>query len=233
MQVEVLTVREDYNKFFKYYFRKKGWLRLYLLALFSLLFAATRDTRLPFVLSIFLFKALIAAVILFFAFGLLPYIIARFKFNKALKNKLLTEPKIIATGDEGITITTGKEVLFWRWETLKEADILKEYIFFSLFTGKLYLLPLRCFASENEAINFLGIFQNGILKVRGDNKYRKKRNLYYWGLIGFIPNFGVIAGIVLTFKGIKHNDKKLMLIGTADIAFTFLFWTVMFHYFPK
>lgn len=62
-------------------------------------------------------------------------------------------------------------------------------------------------------------------------KKKTPRSLYYWGLLGFVPNFGLIGGLVLLIKGIfQYKDKKLILIGVADIAFTFVFWTVFIYW---
>ncbi|MFL9831651.1 hypothetical protein ABS764_12410 [Flavobacterium sp. ST-87] len=51
------------------------------------------------------------------------------------------------------------------------------------------------------------------------------KRLYWWGLVGLMPNFGLIAGIILLWKGIvKYKDRTLIFIGSACIAFTFIFW---------
>jgi hypothetical protein len=159
---------------------------------------------------------------------LIPYAIAKVKFKKAFKTPLLTKPKTIVTNDEGITITTENENVFWKWETLKNAEITNAYLFISLFTNKFYIIPLNAFPNENKAINFLGVIKSKIQKVRSGNNFRKIRNLYYWGLVGLIPNFGVIAGFILIIKGFQYNKIKLILIGIADISFTVFFWMVLF-----
>jgi YcxB-like protein/type II secretion system (T2SS) protein G len=228
MQVEFQTTKEDYNKFLSFYFFKRNVAtRLLFLILISLWIGCSGNVH-PFNLSTFILQAFIGATLLFILFALAPYIIAKINFKKALQKKFLTETKTILTLDEGITITSENENTFWKWETLNKAEILNEYLFVSLFTRKIYIIPLSFFASNNEAINFLGVIKNGIQKVRGKSKHRKIRNLYYWGLVGFIPNFGVIAGIVLIIKGFQYNKMMLMLIGIGDILFTFFFWTFLF-----
>lgn len=178
-------------------------------------------------LSTFLLKAAIASITIFTIFVLIPYFIAKLNFNKAFKTNLLTKPKIIQTSDEGITITTENENTFWKWETLKDADITDGNLFITLFTNKFYLLPSNSFLNINEAINFLGVIKSNIQRVRGGNKFRKIRNLYYWGLVGFIPNFGVIAGIIIIIKGFQYSKLTLILVGVADILFTIFFWMVV------
>jgi hypothetical protein len=102
------------------------------------------------------------------------------------------------------------------------------FLYVTLFTNKYYVIPTDAFPTENEAINFLGVLKNGILKVRGQSTERKIHNLYYWGLIGLIPNFGAVAGVILTVKGFNYKDKKLIAIGIACILFTVAFWTLIF-----
>lgn len=60
---------------------------------------------------------------------------------------------------------------------------------------------------------------------------RKKtpRRLYYWGLLGLIPNIGVISGLVLLIQGInQYKDRKLIVIGVSNILFTAIFWTMLY-----
>lgn len=60
------------------------------------------------------------------------------------------------------------------------------------------------------------------------------KKLYLWGLVGLIPNIGLIAGIILLWKGIaKYKDKTLVIIGLADIVFTFIFWSIYVPYSQK
>jgi hypothetical protein len=228
MQIEFRTTKQDYDSFLKFYFFKWDLAkRLLLLIIFSLLFGSFGETRNSFNLSVFLLKSSAVAIILFILFVLIPYIIAKVKFRKTLSKHPFIKSRIISTNDEGIIVTTENENTFWNWETLSKAEIVNDYLFVSLFTNKFYLIPLSSFSSNNEAINFLGVLKNGIQKVRGTNKNRKIRNLYYWGLVGFIPNFGVIAGIILLIKGFQYNKTTLILIGAGDILFTIFFWMVL------
>ena len=231
MEIEFQNSQQDFNHFLKsYYLKKDLYKRLLVLIALSLLVAISKDTNQPFILFNFVFKFFIAAIILLLVFSLIPYAISKLKFQKALKTKPLTELQTIKLNENGIDVITKNENLFWRWETLNKADIVDEYLFFTLFTNEIYIIPLKFFASNNEAVNFLGVIKNSILKVKGKSKERKIRNLYYWGFVGLLPNFGVIAGIVLIVKGFKYNNTNLVLIGSADILFTVIFWTLIFPY---
>lgn len=229
MQIKFQSTKEDYNTFLKrFYFTKNLGKRLFLLVIISVFFGISRPTNGPFELSSFIIKTLIAATALFCIGALIPYLILRLRLNKALRTKPITELKTLTIQQDGISLTSENENSFWRWEVLKTADMIKGFLYIILFTNKLYLIPLDTFSSENESINFLGVLKNGIFKVRGQSRERKVHNLYYWGLIGFIPNFGAIAGVILTVKGFDYKDNKLIAIGIACILFTVLFWTVIF-----
>ncbi|MFZ1801022.1 MAG: hypothetical protein WAU24_14235, partial [Chitinophagaceae bacterium] len=156
-----------------------------------------------------------------------------FTFKKYFKSASFSLPQKISLQDEGVNVFTNNENTFWRWETLHKSGIVDDYLFFTLFKNKLFIIPLKCFSSRVEAINFLRVIQNNILKYKGQSKPRKIRNLYYWGLVGILPNFGVVAGIILLVKGFQLKDKKLVLIGIADIHFTIIFWTAIFPYINK
>lgn len=229
MQIEFQTTEEDYKNFLNSYFFKRNLVkRLALLIFLSLWIGSFKESGQVFILTTFLLKAFAAAILLFIVFVLIPYVSAKISFNKVFKTNLLTRPKTMVIDDEGVSIKTDDSNTFWKWETLKNAEITNGYLFISLFTNQFYLIPLNSFNSENQSINFLGVIKNYIQKVRGGNNFRKIRNLYYWGLVGFIPNFGVIAGIILIVKGIQYNKIKLILIGVADILFTVFFWMVIF-----
>lgn len=71
----------------------------------------------------------------------------------------------------------------------------------------------------------------------GENDYRdpglthserKVRNFHFWGLLGIIPNIGLIAGIVILVKAFKYNKRSLYLVAIAGILFTPIFWIFVF-----
>lgn len=59
----------------------------------------------------------------------------------------------------------------------------------------------------------------------------KRTNQIYWlGIIGFIPNFGLIIGSILIYLGFKRADNKLKYFGIANILFTPIFWSIIFYF---
>ncbi|HLY70491.1 MAG TPA: hypothetical protein VKR53_12235 [Puia sp.] len=228
MQVEFQTTTEDYYKVLKlYFFKRNAAKRLILLAIIAIWLGFFRQVEKPFIISMFILQALSAAIVLIILFLLLPYLVAKIRLKRFIKSNFYSSAKTLVIDETGVRMISDIENNFWRWETLNKAEFLDDYLFISLFTNKYYVVPLSYFSNINEAINFLGIIKNNIQKVRGNSRQRKIRNLYYWGLIGFIPNFGVIAGIVILIKGFQFNKIKLMLVGIADILFTIFFWMVL------
>jgi uncharacterized membrane protein (GlpM family) len=228
MRIQFQLRPEDYNLFLKrLYFQKDLGKRLLFLIVFSLFIGASKPSDQPYELSIFIIKTLIAGLAFFLASFLIPFLIAKMRLRKALVSRPITEFKTLSIHEDGVNVTSVNESSFWRWETLKSAEIVNGFLYFTLFTNKYYLIPINSFPSDNEAINFLGVLKNGVFKVRGQSIERKVHNLYYWGLVGFIPNFGLIAGVVLAVKGFNYRDNKLIAIGIACILFTVLFWTVI------
>ena len=228
MRIKFQLTREDYNLFLKrLYFQKELGKRLFFLIVFSLLIGVSKQPNQPYVLLVFILKALIAGTVFFCAGFLIPFLIAKLRLRKALVSRPITEFRTLSVHEDGVNVTSTNESSFWKWETLKSAEMVNGFLYFTLFTNKYYLIPIDSFPSDNEAINFLGVLKNGIFKVRGQSIERKVHNLYYWGLVGFIPNFGLIAGVILAAKGFNYRDNKLIAIGIACILFTVLFWTVI------
>jgi len=231
MRAQYQLSPEDYNLFLKrLYFQKDLGRRLLFLIVFSLLIGASKPSEQPYQLSVFIIKTLIAGAAFFCAGFLIPFLIAKMRLKKALVSRPITEFKTLSIHEDGVSVTSVNESSFWRWETLKSAEMVNGFLYFTLFTNKYYLIPINSFPTENEAINFLGVLKNGIFKVRGQSKERKVHNLYYWGLVGLIPNFGLIAGIILAVQGFNYRDSKLIAIGIACILFTIMFWTVIFPF---
>jgi hypothetical protein len=56
------------------------------------------------------------------------------------------------------------------------------------------------------------------------------KKIYWLGLLGLIPNLGIVIGCVLIFLGFKRKDNKLKLIGLSDILFTLIFWFLFIQF---
>jgi len=230
MEVDFRTTKADYHAFYTYYFfrRNVGW-RILVLVVGSLWIGDFRSSDQPFYIGTYLLHALIAAVVISLLY-VVPYGAAVLRLIRQTKATGVTERSFIITlNPDGFSVLSpGAEAKFWRWESVRTADSGGGYVFISLFHRMLYLVPRHFFLSENDADNFTGFIRNGIEKVRGDSERSRNlraRRLRWWGLVGFVPNFGVIAGLILIFKGIfQFRDRWLVVIGGADILFTVVFW---------
>jgi len=100
-----------------------------------------------------------------------------------------------------------------------------------LVNWQVFLISRSYFHAENEVANFIGIVRNETARVTGtdqESNEAKVRRIAPWGFVGLVPNFGVIAGVVLLYQGIiRFKSRLLVIIGVADILFTILFWVAM------
>jgi len=89
--------------------------------------------------------------------------------------------------------------------------------FFLVLADKRFLLiPKRAFSSNSDETNFLGIVQNGIVKIRGVIRSFTpitQRPPYLIGLLCLIPFIGAFVGLGLILYGIfEYKDKCLIFI---------------------
>lgn len=229
MQIEFQATKDDYRKFLiSYFFKRTLVIRSGLIIGLSLYIGSFKQSDQPFIVSFFLLKTVIIALILFVLIVLAPYIIAKINFKIKSRKINLTEHKTIETTSDGIIISAENENTFLNWEIIRNVGFNNGYLFVSSFTTNFYLIPSKAFLNDRDVNIFIAEIKSNIQKVRVGNKYRKIRKLYYWGLIGFIPNFGVISGIILIVKGIQFKKTIIILIGLGSILFTILFWKVFY-----
>jgi len=233
MEVEFRTTKADYQAFYKYYFfRWNSGFRIPYVLFLALLFGAIWGAGEPFHIADFFLHTLIALPLIALLHFVVPYARAIIMLKRLVKAKGVTERsiKINLTVDGMSVLSPGAspEVECWRWESVRTADSGGGFVYIVLYHRVIYLIPRHYFLSDNEADNFVGVIKNGIEKVRGSGVLSRKaraKKLYWWGLVGLVPNFGVIAGLILFFKGIfQYKDRGLVIIGVADVLLTVLFW---------
>jgi len=157
----------------------------------------------------------------------IPYLVLTTRFNKLLKGpKPPFVLRSITTNDDGFMVTSVNGIYLWEWESIRSVSMNNNYIYILLYNGEFYLIPTHYFLSQNEAVNFFSIINNGLLKVKAKPKTAKR--FYNWGWLGLIPNVGFVMGIILIIRGIfQFKNLKLILIGVADILFTICFWWIL------
>jgi hypothetical protein len=240
MEVEFRSTAEDYRGFYRYYtFRRNLGMKIAVIGLFSFWVGSGFVGR-PFSWPLYFLDSLAVGLILLLCATGIPYIIVLVKTRKRLKQleRTALRRRIELTGD-GLLVQMvpdagpEQEKNFWRWGAVKYAGGSSKFVFIVLIRGGVYVIPKSSFHSTGEADHFVFILEAGMEKVWGSKPKRAKR-LYLWGLLGFIPNVGVISGLILLFKGIfQFRDRILVIIGASDILFTFVFWwivtSVSFH----
>jgi len=232
MEIQFEASVDDYRNFIKAFaLKRKLNARLIIVAIIAIFLGYADGGKEPFVFTLFLFKTFFIAIIFTVILVLIPYVISRVRLNKTLNAKPITNPKKLILSETGITATTPTDNIFWEWEKIKSSGIAGDYIFFILFKNEIGFVPIKAFENEKKGNDFAQILNFNIQRHKFANPYneaRKVRNLQYWGLLGFIPNFGLIAGIVLLVKAVQLKKVSLALVGATDVALTFVFWIFIF-----
>ncbi|HXB07268.1 MAG TPA: hypothetical protein VNW04_09135, partial [Puia sp.] len=233
MEVEFRATAEDYRGFIRFnaFRRGIGW-KITVTGLLSLGIGLDIHHS-PVVFDIL--PAVVLGAIVFPIVIIVPYIIAMIRNRKGLKRleSMDLRLRIELTGDGFLVqpvvgeTEPEKEKKFWRWQWVKFAGNSHKYIFIVLVQGVVYVIPKTAFHSAEEAGRFVFILEAGMETAFG-SKPKRAKSLYVWGLLGMIPNIGLIAGLVLLIKGIfQFKDWILTVIGASDILFTIVFWWVM------
>lgn len=236
MEIEYQLSKKDYldatRLYLKYLLQKRPWVFI----LFSLLFifALTGQTK---EWWRFLSAIIISPILAFVLLYLIPLFISVIRLNSALKkDESGLEKKRLTVTDEGLLIESENRTQLWKWESIVSAQSNDKFIFLVLADKKYLPFPKRAFPSESDAINFLGLIQNKIIKTWGVSKFpinriNKKPN-YTIGLICLIPVVGAVAGIIFIVNGISnYKDKWFILMGLGGILFTLGISCFVFYYF--
>ena len=238
MEVAFRTTLDDYLAFYKYfYFRRKLGLRVLVIALVCLMVAnGSKEGHSAFTWTNLL-TVLVVTVVIIVIGSVIPCIRASRKARKMWAVSEQLDQKRIVLSADGITVKSEDEAGTviasgsWRWESIKYVGSNDRFVFIMLVNWQVFLISRSYFHSGNEVANFIGIVRNETARVTGtDQEFNeaKVRRIAPWGFVGLVPNFGVIAGVVLLYQGIiRFKSRLLVIIGVADILFTILFWVAM------
>lgn len=151
-----------------------------------------------------------------------------YKTKKSIKkNQFFFGKKTILVEEDGFVY--GVEKNKYEWNSVNRIDDLPNYIYLYLHNNTSILINKKGL-NNAEINNFIGKFYNNLSKNNSNVQKQYSKNIYWLGLVGLIPNFGVIIGGILIFLGFKRKDNKLKLIGLADVLFTPLFWFVLMQF---
>jgi hypothetical protein len=243
MEVAFRITIDDYLAFYPYFFfRRRLGLRIPVIALLVCLVVVNggnKDGRVIFTWTDLLTVVGVTIFIIALNSGI-PYLRTIRKVRKVLaapdqsgqKRMILSADGFTVRGEDeaGTVITAGS----WRWESVKYVDSTAKFVFIMLVNRELFLIPRQYFQADDAVANFIGIVRNETARVTGTDKesnQAKARRIAPWGFVGLVPNFGVIAGVVLLYQGIvRLKSRLLVIIGVADILFTILFWVAIQHW---
>lgn len=230
MEIEYQNTETDYHSFYKAFYidklKKRGWIEILVCLICAFSFTLPAYDWHVFIVLFFL--TIIGFFLIFYA---RPYLIAIRRFSKSIaKNKsFLERVKLIAT-DSGIIMESSGKSFKWDWLNIRAVKAYNSCIQIQLIDKSSLLIPKRSFASEDEEIDFLGIFESGIIKARevlntSLRKFSKKsKPPYLLGLICLAPILSAYAGLAILLFGIfKYKDKWFSLIGVAGIVWTIVF----------
>ena len=238
MEVEFRTTADDYIAFYRYFFfRRKLTLRVVYWGLICLVIGYGFNNDQSRLSRTFIFAALGSALAVILFIFVIPYYRTIHRFWKALKGPgKVDQPKRIVVTADGFTLQWIGEGIesrpvghYWA-DSIKGVEETDRFVIILLHHGFPVVIPKSYFPDDNEFSNFMGMLNYGMAKFRmGWQAFNraKERRTAYWGLLGLIPNVGVIVGVVLLIQGVfRYRSWRLIVIGAGDILFTVVFWTV-------
>ncbi|MGA1977989.1 MAG: type II secretion system protein GspG [Bacteroidales bacterium] len=234
MEIEFQLTKNDYKTFCKLYYKNELKKRIIIVILIPLFIGYALSGN-PFRLTKFIYGTIISEFLFIGILYFAPLLVSLFKISKSiLKDPEYLAKKKLRITDEGLYFETATKNGTWKWESIVSFNSYVEFISLSRADKKYYLIPKRAFSSDNEAINFLGIVQSKIIKVRGTIKSTSEtaipKPLYFLGLICLIPLIGAFVGLVFVILGItKFKDKWFTLIGVFGIVFTIIVYSSLFY----
>lgn len=234
MEIEFQTTKTDYKSFYRYYYRNKLQKNIVSVILIALVIGYV-FTGQPFQFSKFIYGTIISTFLLTGIVFLAPYLISLNSVYKLVsKNSKYLEKKKLTIADGGLYFEAKTENGTWKWESIVEFDSNIKFIYFFLADKKLCLIPKSAFLSDNEATEFIRVFQGKLFRrTELINPLPGKSTgnpPYLLGLICLIPFVGAFVGVVFIILGAtRFKDNWFTLIGAFGITFTVVIYSTVFQ----
>jgi hypothetical protein len=225
MEIEYQLSKKDYYNASKLYLKnsllKRPWVFVVLIIILIMSLGGGSNEIWRFSFAVVASPVIVIAFMYF-----LPLFIISIRVNKALnQNQSGLEKKRLMVTDEGLIIESESKSQLRKWESIASVHSNDKFIYLILADKRISTIPKAAFPTESEAVNFLGLIQSRIIKIRGiaafsDSTARSKPD-YAIGLLCLIPLVGAFAGLIFIANGIfKYKDKWFVIIGIAGIVWT-------------
>ena len=174
-------------------------------------------------------------LIFFFVFYLIPATKTKHKLKKQIENNPhYFSEETLCIKEEGFEVNSMlyNEPQFFNWQSIKLTHSTLKYYLIILHNEKFILINKTNSEPNNNLSNIIGKIEERKVSKKSSfssnqNDIRNNKPLYWIGLLGIIPNIGLLIGVILSIIGIIRKDLKLILIGVADILFTVVFWLIL------
>lgn len=234
MNIEFQNTENDYKNFYKLHFKNELRKKIILVIFLPLFigFACSDSQGQTFEWARFFLALVVSVLLMLLIFYYIPYWFYWNKIKKLIvKNTACLKKKRLTIIEEGLQIETASDSSILNWESIISCKSNEFFIYLLLADKKIYLIPKRAFASNIDAINFLGIIQSRMMKIRESiETSTKKKSPYKLGFWCLIPLIGAFVGIWLILYGIfKYKDKWIVLIGVAGIMWTVVLYSLLYY----
>jgi len=225
MQFEYQNNEKDYLDYNKSILLKKlnkeKYLVLVIVLSLSFAFSGT-----PVNWSIFVSVFISLSLIYFTIYYLYPFLQASRQIRKSIINdQSVVAKKTLTMTEVGLNIESESKITLFTWESIRKVVSNDKFIYLFLPEKKYLLLPKRHFTSESESVNFLGLIESKIIRIKGGPAFQinneKSNPPYLLGLLCIIPMVGAFVGLGLLMYGIfQYKDKWLIIVGALGIVWT-------------
>ena len=216
--------KDDLQEVLNQLYKKAIIEKLYFILFFSLGLASMvtiPPALLPFIKNILL---IIGGLLCYYI--IIPFLFSNFKMTRIRRDKFNSRPPEEFTFDKnGIRVKTEKSNIQLDWDMIQSIGLVDRFVYFhGAHKTESFFLSLSSFASNEDRLSLQSLIKEVYLIKEYFNR-KNIRNLYYFGILGLIPVFGVFAGAAILSKKVPYRDKWLTVIGTIDILITaFVFY---------
>lgn len=136
--------------------------------------------------------------------------------------------RTILFADEGIIMGTEKQ-LTQAWKSITRIEHRAKYIHI-IFRDHSWVPINKASLDRDTITHLIETIRRNTPGEASTSTAEKSKDIYWLGLLGIIPNVGLISGGILAIMGFIRKDLKLGLIGAAGVLFTPLFWLLFTHF---